>query len=1090
MQVGGDGRDRAQGPRAIEREPAHSGTVTTLVRDVDSPPRPSEAPVRRSGQLPPGTAVGRYVVLEAIAEGGMGIVYRALDPELDRAIALKLLRVRPDGPEERERQKTRLVREAQAMARLSHPNVISVHDVGTFEDDVFVAMELAEGCTLSRFLLENRPTARDVIALFAGAGRGLAAAHAAGLVHRDFKPDNVAVGHDGRARVLDFGLARAVQTSPGPEAGVEKVEEAWSSPRLLEAALTRDGAVIGTPIYMAPEQFRGDVFDARADQFSFCVALYEALYGELPFYERATRRFTWRPVVLPASPRLPERARRALTRGLALDAAERHPSMDALLADLEPAAADAPRAGRIARFALMAVALAIAATTALATARLLDRDQQHAAVLSSQPAGALAVAPDRPMLAFLPFADSSAREDGRWMRALLDAAFEDELGADASVGLVALDEVASILEADVPPQRSPEAISRLASAFAAEFAIDPGFVVVGEGSAASARIQLRIVDPRGRVAGRITGMVELAHLDEGVRSISKRLHWTIGLAPESAAGQPRSSGLPTGPEALRLYGDALDIEARDPSAARALLERASSLEPDCAGLHAALARTWAREGRVDRARASAEAAVERARSWPPRRRATLAFRTWYALGEWTRAASAYEELIPLGPADLGLAITYGQVLMQADRHADARNWIAALSHGDRRARRVPRLLLQDAQSSMFALDCDAAMATARSAAEAAHATGVRGMGRVEADALAIEGQCARVLGHPERAREAGVQALALGEALGAASVQLNALAVIGAVEADYDPAAARGTLARRLALAREQHSREQVADTLCLLAQLEAWEDPAAAQRRLGEALVIYRDMGSADSQAYVSGLLAELGIRRGNLAAARRHAEAAVSLRTTDREMQTLANNLTTLGTVLLLQGNIAPGKRRLGDAIALVQQFQGDASTARHALAEGMIAAGESSAALELARSIVPADQPADPVVLTLEAVALSELGRGPEALATVARAEQAFTDSDAPRLAHRARVCIAGIKLRHAKKAVAARARRELVRLATQADARGDRLTALDARALAATGRPRQLSAVAARAASLGYGLLAQRIRRELGREKPRR
>jgi tetratricopeptide (TPR) repeat protein len=1085
VQVGDDGGDRAQEPPAIGRVPAHSGTLTTIARDVYSPLGPSDASVRRSGQLPAGTTVGRYVVLEAIAEGGMGIVYRALDPELDRAIALKLLRVRPDEPAERERQKTRLVREAKAMARLSHPNVIAVHDVGSFEDDIFVAMELAEGCTLSRFLREQRPSPREVFALFGGAGRGLAAAHAAGLVHRDFKPDNVAVGSDGRARVLDFGLARAVHTSPAPEAAVDKAE-AWSSPRLLEAALTRDGVVIGTPIYMAPEQFRGDVVDARADQFSFCVALYEALYGEPPFYERATRQFMWRPVVLPASPRLPEKARRALTRGLALDAAERHPSMDALLADLAPAA-DLRRAGRAARFAVTAVALAVAATTALATAWLLDSDRD-APTSSEQAAGALALPPDRPTLAFLPFADSSAREEGRWMRALLDAAFEDELGADASVGVVALDEVSSILRADVPPQRAPAAIARLGSAFAAEYAIDAGFVVVGEGPAASARIQLRIVDARGRVAGQITEMLELAHLGEGVRSVSDRLHWTIGIAPEP--GQPRSSALPTGAEALRLYGEALDILARDPAAARVLLERASTLEPDCVGLHAAMARAWARQGRIDRARASAEAAMDRARSWPPRRRATQAFRTWYALGEWTRAAAAYEELIPLGPADLGLSIAYGEVLMQADRHADARTWMTALRHRDRRARRVPRLLLQDAQSSMFAFDCDAAMLTARSAAEAARATGVRGMRRVEANALAIEGQCARVLGHPERAREAGVQALQLGEELGVASVQLNALAVIGAVEADYDPKAARGTLARRLALARREHSREQVADTLCILSQLEGWDDPRAAQRRLREALVIYRGMGSADSQAYVSGLLAELSVRRGDLAAARRHAEAAVSLRTTDREMQTLANNLATLGTVLLLQGTIAPGKRRLSDAIALVLQFQGDPATARYALAEAMIAAGESSAALELARSIVPADQPADGLVLSLEAVALSELGRGQEALATVARAEKAFGNSDAPRLALRARVHLAGVKVRRARGAVAARARRDLMRLASEAKARGDRLTALDARALAASGRRRQLSAVAAGASSLGYGLLAQRIRRQLGREKPRR
>ncbi len=227
-----------------------------------------------------GASLGRYLVLDRLGQGGMGVVYTAYDPELDRRLAVKLLR--PDaGAAQAETRRTRLQREAQAMARLSHPNVIAVHDVGTAGDQVFVAMELVDGVTLKRWLAAERRPWRDVLALFVQAGRGLAAAHDAGLIHRDFKPDNVLVGKNGVARVTDFGLARPAgrdETGGGQEETGDT-----PSPRALGLNLTETGAILGTPAYMAPEQHRGRPADARSDQFAFCVALYEGLYGERPF---------------------------------------------------------------------------------------------------------------------------------------------------------------------------------------------------------------------------------------------------------------------------------------------------------------------------------------------------------------------------------------------------------------------------------------------------------------------------------------------------------------------------------------------------------------------------------------------------------------------------------------------------------------------------------------------------------------------------------------------------------------------------------------------------------------------------------------
>jgi serine/threonine protein kinase/tetratricopeptide (TPR) repeat protein len=348
-----------------------------------------------SDALPKGAVIGRYLVLGLVGRGGMGEVYAAYDPELDRKVAVKLLRGRSPDAEGR----TRLLREAQAMAKLSHPNVIVVFDVGTFGDSVFVAMEFVEGNTVGYWLQVAPRSWRDVLGIFSAAGRGLAAAHAAGMVHRDFKPDNVMVTRDGQVRVMDFGLARRLggdappPTSSGAQSRlghlIELGEPATASGevdldataklgtggggvpvaianvpsgRYFEEKLTQTGAMLGTPAYMAPEQFAGTATDARTDQFSFCVALYEALYGHRPFEGDSVVAVMSNVVsgtVRSEAPgsAVPARLRRVLLRGLEADPDKRHPSMAALLAELAP---EPPRRRRAALAALAATTLAAA----------------------------------------------------------------------------------------------------------------------------------------------------------------------------------------------------------------------------------------------------------------------------------------------------------------------------------------------------------------------------------------------------------------------------------------------------------------------------------------------------------------------------------------------------------------------------------------------------------------------------------------------------------------------------------------------------------------------------------------------------------
>jgi tetratricopeptide (TPR) repeat protein len=316
--------------------------------------------------------VGRYLVLERLGAGGMGEVYAAFDPQLNRRVAIKLLLPGGEGLDGGE-ARVRLMREAQAMARLSHPNVLPVYDIGEHGDQVFIALELVEGHTLRQWLKEQPRGWREVVEALTLAGRGLAAAHAAGLVHRDFKPDNVLVGRDGRVLVFDFGLAcEQGSGTPGAPAPVDLAEilraelptttESHSlsgSPRTREpreTPVTRHGHIMGTPGYMAPEQYRQEAVTARADQFSFCATLYYALYREHAFtgsgaaaLARATLEGRLRPP--PRDSRVPGWVRRVVLKGLHVRPQERYVSMEALLDALH----DDPRARRR-RQAFVAVA--------------------------------------------------------------------------------------------------------------------------------------------------------------------------------------------------------------------------------------------------------------------------------------------------------------------------------------------------------------------------------------------------------------------------------------------------------------------------------------------------------------------------------------------------------------------------------------------------------------------------------------------------------------------------------------------------------------------------------------------------------------
>ena len=323
---------------AVERHLVDCPACATLIA-VAAPPSSADG---RPGSSAPELAVGRYRLLQLVGRGGMGEVYAAHDPELDRRVAIKILRA--DARADNNIEAARLAREAQAVAKLSHPNVVAIYDVGSSAGRMFLAMELVEGETLAAWLAHHTRTTSEILAMFLMAGRGLAAAHRAGIVHRDFKPQNVMVARDGSARVMDFGLA-AAGAGPG---------------QTPQVRLTKDGAILGTPLYMSPEQMVGQTVDPRADQFSFCVALWEALHGARPFegstvLELRGDVLAGRPRPGPLRSRVPRRIQAALLRGLSVDRVRRFPDMNALLDELTAAPTRAPT-----RTAVVGVALGLA----------------------------------------------------------------------------------------------------------------------------------------------------------------------------------------------------------------------------------------------------------------------------------------------------------------------------------------------------------------------------------------------------------------------------------------------------------------------------------------------------------------------------------------------------------------------------------------------------------------------------------------------------------------------------------------------------------------------------------------------------------
>jgi formylglycine-generating enzyme required for sulfatase activity/tRNA A-37 threonylcarbamoyl transferase component Bud32 len=503
-----------------------------------------------------GEALGRYIVIERLGEGASGIVYAAYDPELDRKVAIKILR-RKDGDATELRRQARFVREAKAIARLTHQNVVGIHDVGVHDGRVFLAMEYLAGGTLREWMAAKKRPWREVVKMFIEVGRGLAAAHAEGLVHRDFKPDNVLLDRTGTPKVADFGLARlsGPASADSGEDVTAEIRGSSDSSSSDDVPLTRTGSLAGTPAYMAPEQFRGKATDGRTDQFAFCVALHEALYGVRPFdeetvFELADSVIRERIKVPPRNANVPSWVRRSLLRGLRANPEQRYEKVEDLLAAL---AADP--VARVRRIALATVAVVVLAGSIGGLYRRSERrrvefesrvtrkvDEGRAALAEAEVIrGWLMEARARAFAAF----DGGKREEGEsgWAEARADAAKLESTLKRAQAVLEAAEEL------DHGNEQAREALGEtvLQRALLAELEVrkgDLGHLVE----------QLKRLDPAGRLTARWAdgGMVDVRTSPVGARLAIERFDPSTDESGERlvavSAGEPFVS--PSGQRSL------------------------------------------------------------------------------------------------------------------------------------------------------------------------------------------------------------------------------------------------------------------------------------------------------------------------------------------------------------------------------------------------------------------------------------------------------------------------------------------------------------------------------------------------------------
>lgn len=864
-----------------------------------------------------GQVLGHYCVIEQIGAGGMGLVFRASDQQLERDVAIKVL---PPGMLADEAARRRFRHEALALAKLNHPNIGTVFEFGSQEGLDFLVMEYVDGISVDTRLGAGALPQKEILRLGFQLADGLASAHEHGVIHRDLKPANLRLTHDNRLKILDFGLAQFVR----------QVNDLGAT-----ASISEGRPVAGTLPYMSPEQLRGEVTDQRTDIWSAGAVLYELATGRRPFTSSQVPLLI--DAILNKAPEMPSTLNPKISPGLEMaiikcldkDPERRYQSARELRVDLErltmpvsgisaPTPAVPPIPAPAATLGKMGLAMAVAGVIVVLIVGALSY-----VYFSRRPTENMTAKPlnRRRAVAVLAFKNSTSRSESAWLATALPDMLTTELAAGEKLRTITGDQIAEMKRTlSLPDSDSlaQQTLSQVGKSLGADLVVLGSYVALPSGQL---RVDLHlqnVADGETLISVKETG--DESNLFDLVSRAGAQLREKCGAGqvnPQDQAGV--RAAFPSTPEASKLYAEGLaKLRVSDAIAARDLLEKAVAADPNYALAHSALAAAWTLLGYDEKARLSAKSAYELSTSLSREDHLLTEARYREASKEWDNAAANYRTLFGFFPDNLEYGLLLARAQMRGGKGKDSLATVDSLRRLPPPDGEDPRIDLAASEAWQSLGDFKQGQAFAFQAAQKARA---RNANLILARALYEQSSAWESLSDTQDALTAVDEAKRAYEKAGDRYGLASTLEVTGQVL--FDRGDYPGALTKykdELAIAREVGNRKAESSALNNIALvLNQQGDAEGARKMFEQALSVFREV--SDKKNYAIALINIAGIMKdeGDLAGAKKNYDQTLALSREINDQDGIALSLTGIGTVLDGYGDSAGAKNMLEQAVAL---------------------------------------------------------------------------------------------------------------------------------------------------------------------------